>query len=301
MLNVVQKDPPTQGNVTPFVVSSQNKKLGIWLDALVEKAKSKPVAQVVKLTPEMAEMLLGRNPANRKISAATVENYAHEMAGRRWVFNGEPIIVSDTGELNDGQHRCQAVIESGVSIDVLLIVGIARETRTTLDQGKTRTVGDYLAMEGNAYSNILGSAAGYIWLHRNRGKLSTGRNVRATKGEVMETVAACPVLKRSVQMVQDKAANAVGGRSILAFCHFTFSTINREDADYFLYALMNGAGLKVGDPILYVRNRLINERGRLSANEKADLLFKAWNAWRRREQVSRLLLSADGLLPVLEG
>lgn len=290
-------------NIAGFHTESARRKLGIWLDSLVEKAKEKPVVQMVRLTPEMAEMLLGRNNANRRLSAATVENYAHEMRGGRWVFNGEPLIISDTGELNDGQHRCQAVIDSGVAVEVLLVVGIPRETRTTLDQGKTRTVGDYLSMEGHAYANVLGSAAGYVWMYRNRGSLITGgnrRQARATKGEVMQTVADNPGIERSVAIINQKAADAVGGKSILAFAHFIFATFKREDADYFIGALMNGAGLKNGNPILYVRNRLINERGRLKANDKAELLIKGWNAWRRGDTVTRLLLSG-GTLPLVEG
>lgn len=304
MNTVVQIKPAgkiPQPETAGFHVQSANRKLGIWLDSLVEKAKEKPVVQMIKLTPDMAEMFLGRNDHNRKVSETTVENYSHEIEGGRWAFNGEPIIISNTGELNDGQHRCLAVVKAQQPIDAILIVGVARDTRTTLDQGKTRTVGDYLAMEGHAYSNVLGSAAGYVWLYRNRGTLATAGTrkwQRATKGEVMTTVKENPGLKRSVTAIYQKAADAVGGKSIVAFCHFILSTISREDADRFIHSLMIGAGLKSGDPILYVRNRLINER-RKTANEKAELIFKAWNAWRRGERVSRMLVTG-GVLPVLE-
>lgn len=301
MLKVADRPPVSQASEPVFSISSTSKKLGIWLDSLVEKAKVRPVSQIVQITPDLAEVLLNRNPENRKISTNLVENYAHEIANGRWAFNGEPIIISDTGELNDGQHRCAAVVAAKRSIDVVMIIGVKRQTRTTLDQGKARTVGDYLSMEGNTYSNILGSSAGYVWLYRNRGHIAGGggRGSRATKGEIMETVADNPGLKRSVVTVYQKAADAVGGKSVLAFAHFVLSAINREDADHFIHSLMFGAGLKAGDPVLYVRNRLINERGAFRPNEKAELIFKGWNAWRKGERVSRLLISG-GVLPVLE-
>lgn len=299
MLNVAERAVRANPVPSEYVMSSPVKKLGIWLDDLVEKSKTKPSSVVVSLTPDMAEMLLGRNPNNRRVTDTTVENYAHEIAGGRWAFNGEPVIVSDTGELNDGQHRCLAVQRAGRAIDVVLIVGVKRDTCTTLDQGRTRTIGDYLAMEGNSYANVLGASAGYVWLFRNRGHIKSGGATRATKGEVLETVLDNPGLQRSVRLVQEKTADAAGGKSVLAFCHFILSERSREDADHFILTMMSGAGLKVGDPILYVRNRLIQERGRIRNHEKAELIFRGWNSWRKRERVSRLAVTGD-ILPVLE-
>lgn len=299
MLNVVQKAPLAQADISQFSAQSPNKRLAIWLENLVEKSKTKPVSQMVSLTPAMAEMLLGRNDKNRKVSARTVETYAHEIATGHWAFNGEPIIVSDSGELNDGQHRCLAVIEAQRPIDVILIVGIKRETRTTLDQGKTRTAGDYLSMEGMTNTNVLSAAANLAWQYRNRGMVVDGGSARATKSEVLDTVSENPGLIRSVGFVQTAAAKAVGGPTVLAAAHFILGTVNREDADYFIHSMMSGAGLKAGDPILYVRNRFVNERGALKTPAKIELIFKAWNAWKRREKVTKFLISG-GVLPVLE-
>lgn len=300
MLNVVQNAPSAQATITAFSAPSQQKKLGIWLDGLVEKSLTKPVSQMVSLTPELAALLLERNPANRKIKPNVVDAYAHDIERGAWAFNGQPVIVSDTGELNDGQHRCSAVIEAGKAIDILLIVGIKRSTRTTLDQGRVRTAGDYLSMGGASNTNVLAAAANYLWQYRNRGYVKHGGSSSATKTEIMEMVADNPGLAKSVSFVQTASAAAVGGPSILAFLHFTLKgTRHPEDADFFVHSLMNGAGLKNGSPILYARNKLINERGKLRAHEKAEIFFKAWNAWRRGETLSRVAISG-GVLPVLE-
>lgn len=300
MLNVAQKAPLAQVDIAPFHSQSQSKKLGVWLDTLVERAKTKPVSQVVTLTPDLAAVFLERNPANRKIKPSVVEIYAHDIARGAWVFNGQPIIISDTGELNDGQHRCSAVVEADKPIEVLLIVGIKRDTRTTLDQGRARTAGDFLSMEGATNTNVLAASANFLWQYRNRGAIRQSGSSSATKSEVLEIVRDNPGLTKSVAFVQVTAAASVGGPSILAFAHFVFkSTRHRDDADFFIHSLMSGAGLKNGSPILYARNRLINERGRLKPREKAEILFKAWNAWKRGENITRIVLG-DGLLPVLE-
>lgn len=302
MLNVAEAKPVGKANIITagFHTQSAHKKLAIWLDSLVEKAKDKPVVQMVSLTPELAEVLLGRNPANRKISESIVENYAHEIEGGRWAFNGEPIIVSDTGELNDGQHRCRAVIAANTAIDTILIVGIKRDTRTTLDQGRTRTAGDYLSMEGNVYATVLGAAANIAWQVRERGVVKRGGSAMATKSEVLQFVREHPGLVRSVAYVHEKGADAAGGKTVLAASHFLLCATGRpEDADHFIISLICGAGLRVGDPILYVRNRLINERRILRNGDRVELIFKAWNAWRKRETVTRMILTGS-VLPVLE-
>lgn len=288
-------------NIAGYHTESAQRKLGIWLDSLVEKAKDKPIVQMVKLTPELAGLLLARNPHNRKINLRTVENYAYEMTGGRWAFNGEPLIVSDTGELNDGQHRCQAVIESGVSIDALLVIGVPRDTRTTLDQGRARTVGDYLSMEGMTNANILGAVATHVWAYRNRGLLASGSQSRGTKGEVKKIVHDNPGISHSVHFCQTTGVAAVGGLTMVAFCHFVLSGIDNDDADYFIASMISGAGLKYGDPILYARNRLINEGRKMRANEKAELIFRCWNAWKRGSRNTTRVPLSGGELPALEG
>lgn len=285
-----------------FTNVSDNKKLGIQLDRLVQEAaeKGKPVARMMSLTPALASVLLERNPANRKINETAVERYAYEIMGGRWVFNGEPMIISDTGELNDGQHRCAAVVKAGKPIDVILIIGVPRETRTTLDQGRARTAGDYLSMEGHIYTNNLAAAANYAWQYRNRGQISNGGSAKATKSEVLNFVAENPGLRRSLEMFNTKQARGVGGVSFLAFCHFIIGGVGRpEDVDSFFIALTEGANLGKGHPALYVRNRMLGLTNGRDQNGKAELIFKAWNAWRRGEKIDRIWLGG-GVLPVLE-
>jgi len=303
-MEAVARSAPERNVVTPaFNIVSDNRKLGIWLEKLVSDSlvKGKPVAQMVKLTPELASVLLDRNPANRKINETAVERYAYEIMGGRWVFNGEPMIVSDTGELNDGQHRCSAVIKAGKPIDVILIVGVPRETRTTLDQGRARTAGDYLSMDGHVNTNNLAAAANYAWQYRTYGMLATSSSNKAMKSEVLSFVKDNPGLERSLAMFTVKNSRGLGGLSFLGFCHFIIGSVGRaEDVDTFFLSLTEGINLGRGHPALYVRSRMMTlAKERDSANQKAELVFKAWNAWRRGEKLDKVWLQG-GVLPVLE-
>lgn len=300
MLKVLSEAVARKPEPADFKGFSDFHKTGMWLDGEIAKAKKGVTTQIVDLTPALAEVLLARNPNNRKISQPLVESYSRDMEHGKWLFNGEPVIVAHDGSLNDGQHRCAAVVDSGVTITTALIVGVGRDTRTTLDQGRTRTVGDYLAMQGNINTNHLGTAASMIWQHRTRGVMATGAAGRPTKSEVLALIEEFPSIRESVQTVQRKGADAYGGRSMLAFCHWTFwHEADRPSADAFIDKLVGGADLLARDPILYTRNRLIAERGRLRGNDKAELIFRTWNAWRRRE-TPRVLPVLGGVLPVVE-
>lgn len=305
MLNVAEK--PQKSTLlkqvgTDYILQSPEKRAAEWLDKQVASVKGHPVTMIADLTPALASALLNRNDGNRKISERIVEGYARDILNGAWQFNGEPIIISSNGMLNDGQHRARAVKDADRTIQALFVFGVERETRTTLDQGKARTVGDYLGMHGHIYSQQLAASSGHAWQHLHVGRLSTAGSEKPTKTELLAFVEANPTLANSVEFIQRKGADTAGGRTMLAFCHWTFTNkAGRQKADNFIIALIEGAGLSYGNPILYIRNRLINERGRLRPNDRAELIFRAWNAFRRGETaVVRSLPVLGGKLPEVE-
>lgn len=296
-------DMPLQSKGKVGVVSSNSpdKNASIWLTNQIDRARKGVVTEVVDLTPALARVLLARNKDNRSISTPTVENYARDMANGAWVFNGEPIIISNDGLLNDGQHRCEAVLMADVSVPCVIVIGLGRETRMTVDQGKMRSAGDYLGMNGYGDSLVLACVAKYVWQHQNLGYLSSLAKNSPTKGEIISMIDGDVSIAESVSSVQIKNSIAVGGRSILAFVHWTIwhATANKTNADIFIDALINGTNLGIKSPILYARNRMMSERGRLKVNEKTELIIRAWNASRRGDKVASLPIKG-GPLPALE-
>ena len=281
--------------------NSPDMSAAIWLNTKIEEAKVKVVSEVIELTPALARVLLHRNPENRKISASVVENYARDMRNGGWAFNGEPIIVSCDGKLNDGQHRCEAVLASGVTITALLVIGPERATRLTVDQGKTRMTGDYLGMNGHTDAIALAAAGNYIWQHANHGFISQSQAFRPTKTELLAFVESHPNIADALARVPAKGSDAVGGRSILAFAYWQFYQAcgDHHIVSLFMDALIKGSNLIPRSPILYARNRLMTERGRLKPTEKAELLIRAWNASRRGDKVASLPIKG-GALPTVE-
>lgn len=294
MLNVVEAEPQDNG----FRTASPEGRATKWIDEQIALAAGKIGVGVVEITPAMARALLARNPGNRRVSEPTVSKIARDIEAGNFVVNGESIIVASDGSLNDGQHRLCAVVQTGMPIKSVVVFGPARDTRVTVDQGRSKMVGDYLAMEGHKDSLALAAAAGYAWQWQNIGRLSGQTNEKPNKGETIAFVDAHPNLSRSVSKV---GGNGVAGRGLLAFCHWAFSvTASSTAADEFMEALITGANLLSKDPILYARNRLMADR-RLSPNEKAKLIFRAWNAHRRGEQPRTLIVTdRSDALPMVE-
>ena len=283
-----------------FITTSPEKRAGSWLDAQVAKSQDKITTLVADLTPALASVLLNRNEDNRKLRDATVVGYARDMTNGSWDMNGEPIIVAKNGLLNDGQHRCAALIKADIAIPMIFIFGVERDTRTTLDQGAVRRLSDYLAMEGRPNAVRLAALAGYIWQYQNRGNIQGSGRDKPTKSECIDLVNAYPNITNSMQIVDGKHAHKFVSLTVLAFAHWVFARkATQAAADSFVLSLLEGANLDIDSPILYARNRLIAEHGKIRANGTAELLFKAWNAYRRGDTLKRLVIMG-GQLPKVE-
>lgn len=72
---------------------------------LVPAVASDMTMEIVKITPDMAEKWLGRNPRNRHVRQRDVVRYAQSMLAGEWLVTGEAIKFSFDGNLIDGQHR----------------------------------------------------------------------------------------------------------------------------------------------------------------------------------------------------
>lgn len=108
-----------------------------------------------------------------------------------------------------------------------------------------------------------------------------------------------PTIINSLTEVKRKGSDALGGRSMLAFCHWIFSLASSSaDASSFIASLAAGINLSGRSPILYARNRLMADR-RLTPGERAELIFRAWNADRRGE-TPKTLPVLGGPLPIVE-
>lgn len=300
MLNVAEMPP--QGNADdagPGLFSGTNtaetRRMRAWLADRIRRGQTEVFSEVISLTPVLAELLLENNPDNRNLRHKKVETFATDIRNGDWPLNGETLKLSKEGLLNDGQHRCHAVISAGRPIPTIITFGVARETRMTVDQGAVRTAGNYLAMAGYECSNQMSAVSSMLWQMETLGRLS--KHEKPTKVQISQVANAHPGISDSIRAVPSNAR--VGrSRSVLAFCHYLISRRAKLHADSFFLRLVLGDGLSRNDPIYHCRERLIGGQ-RITQEEKVEIILRTWNAHRKGQRQTKCS-PIMGTLPAIE-
>ena len=223
-------------------------------------ADQTPVStRVTRITPGRTRALLASNTFNRPLVKRRVAQYAEDMRRGRWQLNGEPIIVSAQGLLLDGQHRLHAVVESGATVQLLVVRGVAQEAFAGIDTGGKRSAAVMLGLQGERNASTLAAAATLLWQHRHGKPLGGG--VHPTRLALSALLQQEPGLRASVELVRaGDGPKRLVSPAVLAFCHHVFSQSDAELADELVEKLRTGAGLAIHSPILVLRNRLVSTR-----------------------------------------
>lgn len=110
------------------------------------------------ITPAVAKALLDNNTNNRNITQGHLAMLKSEILSGNWQYNGQPIIIGETGRLLDGQHRMTAVVETGIPIETNVMRGIEESAFVTIDTGKVRGGSDVLSIAGSKHGTHIASA-----------------------------------------------------------------------------------------------------------------------------------------------
>lgn len=102
------------------------------------------VTTTMRVTPEMAKAWLEKNVGNRPLNRAFVRRLSRMMADGDYTLTHQGIGFDVNGMLIDGQHRLHAIVESGVTISLLVTHGLPTQAREKIDTGKVRTVANVL-------------------------------------------------------------------------------------------------------------------------------------------------------------
>lgn len=280
-----------------------------WLQHQIDKAfaAGRPHAIFVTIDPPLAAALLDRNPVkwNRTLSMMLVQRYGDALARGEWMLNGETVIVADSGELNNGQHRLNACILTGISFRTLIVFGIARDTRSSLDQGKRRSVIDELTMAG--YTNVgqrVSAAATVLGVTQR--KLQILAHGGATTAQILafcedhsKLMKGNAVATRLQRVYRISAGNFTG-------VHYLLSRRSRDAADLFFEQLIFPRSTVAIDPVNRLVTRLrdhATRRNRMERAESVCITLKAWNHWCRGEMCELLTWRAMGIneeIPIID-
>lgn len=248
-----------------------------WFNQCVERGKAEVFSEVTTLTPGLAGELLKRNPDNRNVRKVKLEQFIHDMQRGAWSFNGEPLIISKDGLLNDGQHRLRAIVEANVTLPILFVFGVEREARLTVDQGAARSAGDYLGMEGVENASTCAAIARLVIAIEREGCARLYRENEATNIEVRRRVETDPKIGEAAHYAVTvyRYTSAFATTSIIGTAFYLLSEVHPDDAKDFMDHVSIGEELKRDDPAYAVRNSLLS-LGRGQRGAKLEAIFRGW-------------------------
>lgn len=198
----------------PFTAELAKKTLGWW-----EETENLPLDEEHGgkdwLDRNGKRVKLTNNVSNRPISPAIVDTLMQVILRRRWVFNGEPLILGTTALVLNGQHTCLALIsavqewekhpgqwkeywQEEPTIEKALICGIDENDRTvnTMDTARPRTLSDvvyrseFFKDTPKRYRRIAARATDYavrlLWSRTGAG--GDGNTIRRTHDEAVNFI-----------------------------------------------------------------------------------------------------------------
>lgn len=269
-----------------------------WFLSQVKRGQELPFSEVVDLTPELADVLLRRNAGNRNVRITKLNQYVSDITNDRWQLNGETIQVSRDGELNNGQHRCSAVIAAHKSIRTFMIFGVSRESRTTVDVGATRTPGDHLGVMGFRNATTLAGVTRLVLAYEASSSQDLGQTGRITAAAINDRVVKDEGL---VEAAHFSVTNAKARRfvppSVLGFVYYELMKIDPDKAQVFMNQVATGTDLARDDPSFVVRDTLMN-RTALAKDLKAEVIMRGWEAFVNDKKIKTIRIKHE--LPMIQ-
>lgn len=124
------------------------------------KREIKAHAEWTLISPAIAEKWLNIPMKNRALSDTKVAEYAAEMKAGKWdQDNGETLKIGPNGQVIDGQHRLWGIIYSEVTLRLLVVFDVSEDSFSTIDRGKTRSIGDAVSIAGVSNANNVSAVA----------------------------------------------------------------------------------------------------------------------------------------------
>lgn len=257
------------------------------------------------LTPEVARELLAENGHNRNLRPARVVQLAEAMRRGEWVLNGETVKIAEDGTLLDGQHRLKAVLDSGVSIESLVMRDLPVEVQDTVDTGRRRRLADQLAIEGHTDSHALAAALNMLHRFRNNGRVDYSHAGAPSPQQAVALIECEPEIRDSLREARRVTKQTGGPIGIFAALHHLFNEVDPEATKDFFDRLADGAELAKDDPVLHLRAQLMKPRKdrtySQSPSNTAALIIKAFNLRREGRRVDLLSFKKTEKFPTIDG
>jgi len=266
------------------------------VEYVVEMLRSRISFAIETIDAPKAKKMLATNTNNRPLNERNLTKIANAMRLNHWEFNGDPIRLSEDGDLLDGQHRLSAIIQVDAALPFAVIRGLKPSVFHTIDTNQPRTATDVFAINGEDNASSLVAALRFVDLAIHSYHTNRHSNIQM---EIM--LEEHPRIRDSVAYIQGFKTTAlkVPARVLYGY-HYLMSAKDSTLADAFFAKLLTGENVMANEPVFVLRNTLIANATRrrstaFTAKYIAAILCKAWNFTRRGRAI--LVLKWQGERP----
>lgn len=284
-------------------------KLPLGIDEkMIDQNYSRPLIESFPVSPETAANWLDTaNDGNRPCGKAQVRYLASQMEKGQWKLNGECLFFDSKGRLQSGQHRLEAVIESGKTILFDIRLGLPVSGFETIDQGKRRSISDAFSIMGKKYAGVL--AAGMpIANNIKNGRMGTRSGLSENTYTIKDAITSLKKNPEYEQIASEATAFYNQGDKLLSpavICGFMilFSEADKDAVNDFFEQLCLGVGVKKSSPVYTLRKKLNtykNAKDRtLSIRARNVFIIKTWNAIRKGKSMKVLKYDPDQKIEIV--
>jgi len=241
--------------------------------------------EIVEVTPRMAAELLEHNIHNRNIREQVWRKYARDMLAGKWIV-AESIKVDWNGRIIDGQHRLIAVIESGVTVQMMIVRNLDPDAQAAIDAGAKRSTADALRFKGHhEYATTVAAVArlARAWEAGGLRSATSHGAGEVTNAEVVEWVEENEDVHEAAAFGTRYAKRVGASPTALTFASMLFFRIDTQAGIDFITSIAERDMDGRGDPrvALYEALASFNRRGmRVTVPLQLNVIFRAWNQWR---------------------
>lgn len=265
--------------------------------------------QTVSVTPEVAKSWLQKNGMNRRLSKSHVSRLAHQMREGKWVLNGQTICFDTDGRLLDGQHRLNAVVESGATVQMTVAMGVEddRAFKTYDGVALKRGAHQVAQMMGVKNANNVSAFSRIIMAYEEATNMDEfAQLVAANRSMAPDEVAEkAQEVEREAHEIEEMLGRPLiaqaGSKSVLMAIVALLNRADPVSCASFCRKLKTGMVDSERDPCLLLRDRIMSGQRSKTPNQWKQMLMaitiKAFNAHREGRELTFLRWRVEGNQP----
>ena len=141
-------------------------------------------AYIVYVTPQLAQQWLECNVFNRPFKQDVVDMYVRQIKSGLWRRTHQGVAFDTRGTLIDGQHRLMAIVNTGITVPMLIFTDEPKENFEFIDCGCNRSNLDTVRMSSRKETLRLAHTHTVIAMVAGRFCKTRGRYSNAELGEL---------------------------------------------------------------------------------------------------------------------